>query len=238
MMANSVVLIPCSLSQNEVSEVFKTPYFVDAIKACDVFFVENLRSARRFISACRTGLVIEELTFEVLDKKTSTRQVELLFQKYPNAHVGILSESGCPGIADPGSVAVDFAHRKGWHVKPLIGPSSILLGLMASGFNGQRFCFHGYIPIDTKPRKNKLLAMERESMEKNQTQIFIETPFRNESMLKDLLKTLHPDTLFCIGKNITDPTESIVTKSIGEWKKEELNLHKVPCIFLIYSGKV
>ncbi len=236
-MGSSVVLIPCSLSQKEISEQFKTPYFVEAIKACDVFFVENLRSARRFISACKTGLVIQDLKFEVLDKKTSTRGVELLFEKYENAHVGVLSESGCPGVADPGSVAVDFAHRKGWNVKPLVGPSSILLGLMGSGFNGQRFCFQGYIPIDSKERKSKLVSMENESRQKNQTQIFIETPFRNEAMIKDVLKALHPNTQLCIGKNLTDSSETIVTKSIGEWRKEEINLHKVPCIFLIYSGK-
>lgn len=234
-MIKELVLVPCNLSQDEVSVLFKERYFLEQLKSIECFWVENIRSARRFISACKTGRNIEEIPFELLDKKTSREKVSSFYKKYAGQRIGILSESGCPGIADPGSRAVEIAHQKGVKVVPMIGPSSILLALMASGMNGQRFCFHGYIPIDKAARKKAIKELERESLQKNQTQLFIETPYRNNQLFQELLTTCNDQTFLCVGSDISGKKELILTKRIKEWRKVDMDLHKIPTIFLIYA---
>ena len=149
--------------------------------------------------------------------------------------MGLMSEAGCPGVADPGAVIVKLAHEKGIQVIPLVGPSSILLAMMASGMNGQSFTFHGYLPIEKDEKKASFKTLERVSFEKNQSQIFIETPYRNNKLLEDLVQTLHPETHLCIATDITLPTEYIKTKKIAAWKKETIDLHKRPTIFIIHK---
>ncbi|UXX80189.1 SAM-dependent methyltransferase [Reichenbachiella carrageenanivorans] len=205
------------------------------IQSLDYFLVENVRTARRYISKLRLGLTIEELTFEILDRKTSQEEVEAYFANAKGKNIGILSESGCPGIADPGAVAAAVAHRQGRRVVPLSGPSSIFMALMGSGFNGQSFVFHGYVPIDNKDREKKLKDMEDAAIRLNQTQLFMDTPYRNQKLFEHLIKACHPNTLLSVAKGITGDEEYIATKTIGEWKREKINLHKTPTIFSLYA---
>ena len=197
---------------------------------------EDIRTARRYISSLKTGRVIEELHFEVLNKKTRSEELKAMFASMRKGkNIGVISESGCPGVADPGALAVEFAHQQNLQVVPLVGPSSILMALMASGMNGQKFCFHGYVPIDKKEGAKVIKELELESRKSNQTQIFIETPFRNNQLLSTMLDTLHGDTRLCIAKDITGKDEFIKTKPVYRWKKEKPELHKIPTIFLIHS---
>lgn len=205
------------------------------IKSLDYFLVENVRTARRYISKLRLGMTIEELEFDILDRKTKPEQVETFFAKAKGKNIGILSESGCPGIADPGAVAASVAHRQGRRVVPLSGPSSIFMALMGSGFNGQSFVFHGYVPIDKRDREKKLKDMEDAAVRLNQTQIFMDTPYRNQKLFEHLIKALHPNTLLSVAKGITGDEEYIATKTVGEWKREKINLHKTPTIFSLYA---
>lgn len=205
------------------------------IKSLDYFLVENIRTARRYISKLRLGLTIEDLRFDILDRKTKPEQVEAYFKKAGNKAIGILSESGCPGIADPGAVAAGLAHRQGIQVVPLSGPSSIFLALMASGFNGQSFVFHGYVPIDKMDREKKIKSMEESASRLRQTQIFMDTPYRNQKLFEHLIKACHPDTLLSVAKGVTGQEEYIATKPIRDWKKAKINLHKTPTIFSIYA---
>ena len=225
-------LIPTILAP-ETAESVLSPQIKEVIKATEYYFVENIRTARRFISELKLDKVIDELTFFEVDKDTNVDQVRKYFKQIPqNQNIGVISEAGCPGVADPGAVAVKVAHQLGIKVIPLIGPSSILLALMASGFSGQSFVFHGYLPIDKIERAKKIKSLEQESR-KQQTQIFMETPFRNDSFLEDLLNTCQPDTLLCIACNITAPDELIQTKTVNQWKVKKPSLHKKPTIFLI-----
>ena len=230
-----LLMIPTVIAENTQSEVI-TEGARKAILSCDYFFVENLRTARRYISSLSLGLKIEDLRFEILDKKTTFEEcVELIQPMLSGETAGVLSESGCPGVADPGARLVHIAHQFGIQVVPYVGPSSILLALMASGFNGQSFAFHGYLPIDKKARQLAIRQLEKESFEKNRTQIFMDTPYRNEQLLRDLLKVGRKDTFLCVAKDITGKSEQIITKPIGKWKSGEVSLHKSPAIFLIYS---
>ncbi len=208
-----------------------------AIHETDLFLVENIRTVRRYISSLKLGIKIESLHFEILDKKTDYDQILEFLQPAitEGKTISIVSESGCPGIADPGAKAVHLAHQFGIQVVPIVGPSSILLALMGSGFNGQSFVFHGYLPIDKRERQNKLRSIEKESFEKNQTQIFMDTPYRNEQLLADILKCLRKDTFLCIAKDLTGKNEKILTKPVAKWKTGDIALKKVPTIFLIYS---
>jgi 16S rRNA (cytidine1402-2'-O)-methyltransferase len=179
---------------------------------------------------------IESLQFSVLNKDTKESELADLFAPlFAGAHMGIISESGCPGVADPGALGVSFAHQKKIKVVPLSGPSSILLALMASGLNGQQFAFHGYLPIDAKECIQKIRSLEKESIAKNQTQIFIETPYRNEPLLKNLLGTLTHAAQLCVAIDITGKNESITTSSIAEWKKNVPTLAKEPAVFLFLA---
>lgn len=209
----------------------------EVIKSLDYFLVENLRTARRFVSSLKLGLVIEELEFQVLDKKTNDGSLETLMKPiFLGRNVGVMSESGCPGIADPGAKAAAFAHRKGIDVVPLVGPSSIIMALMASGLNGQSFVFHGYLPIKKLELSKKIKAIEKQSQSNyGQAQIFIETPFRNNGMLESLVSHCHPDSMLCVATDLTGEKERIVSKTVKEWKKRSIELHKQPTVFIIQS---
>ncbi len=210
----------------------------DVLSSIKTFLVENVRTSRRYISSLRLDLTIEELQFDVLDKKTSKQRLdELLRPLLDGENMGILSESGCPGIADPGAIAVNWAHKKNIDVIPLVGPSSIFLALMASGFNGQKFCFNGYLPIDKKELEKEIRKLEQESRRSNQTQIFIETPYRNNQLFKTLTQVSDSRTMLCISKDVTGKTEMIKTKTMEQWKKESIDLHKIPTVFLLYAGR-
>ena len=208
----------------------------NSIAGVTYFLCENVRTARRFISSLKVHPSVESLQFEVLDKDTEPRKLPLLMAPLMNGvNVGLLSESGCPGIADPGALAVAYAHEHQIKVVPFVGPSSIILALMASGLNGQRFAFHGYLPIEGKEAAQAIKILERESREKNQTQIFIETPYRNNALMTHLLKNLQNDTRLCVAANITSPDEQIACMSVREWKHENRTFEKVPAVFLFQA---
>lgn len=229
-------LIPTVLAPSTYEKVL-SPQIREVISHLNHFFVENVRTARRFISDLQTGKSIESLHFYTLDKDTppaeSAKYMDILLS---GEDAGIISEAGCPGIADPGAVAVQLAHKKEIQVIPLVGPSSILLALMSSGFSGQSFVFHGYLPIDKNERNKAIRQLEKDSRQKNQTQLFMETPFRNNQLLEELLHTCQPDTLLCIATQITAPDEIIRTRTIKEWTKHKPDLHKKPTIFLVYKS--
>lgn len=229
-------LIPNVLAENTANQVI-TPQVKEVIKNTSHYLVEDLRTARRYISSLKLGITIEDLKMGILDKKTKEHQIkELMGPVFQGQDIGVISEAGCPGIADPGALAVAFSHQKGIQVIPLSGPSSMFLALMASGFNGQSFAFLGYIPIDKKARTEAIKQIENDSMKYFRTQIIMETPFRNNHLLEDLMNTLHPGTKLCIAKNITGTDEYIQSKTIADWKKIKVDLHKVPTVFLIYAG--
>lgn len=235
-----IYLIPIWLEEgNKESLSEEIPMIIRQTK---YFLVENLRTARRFISALKLDIIIDDLVLFQLDKKTTKAQLENYFKQIPKkdsnnepTKVGIMSEAGCPGIADPGALAVEYAHKKGFEVVPLVGASSILLALMASGFNGQNFAFHGYLSIDANQRKNEVKNLEAESQKLKRSQIFMETPYRNNSLLTDILKVLNPATKICIASNITSENQFIKTKTVEEWKKQLPDLHKIPTIFVLYA---
>ncbi|MEL7146361.1 MAG: SAM-dependent methyltransferase [Bacteroidota bacterium] len=228
-------IIPSELSKG-TSLATTTPQTIAAIRSCSYFLAENIRTARRFISSLQADIVIESLHFEVLDKRTQRHDLrDLLKPLFSGNNVGIISEAGCPGIADPGALAVEIAHQNNLTVVPLVGPSSILLALMASGFNGQSFVFHGYLPIDKKDRAEKIRKIEKESSRLKQTQLFMDTPYRNPALFSDLLKHCHPQTMLSIARDITGEQEMIRTLNIGQWKKEKVELKKIPVIFSLYT---
>ena len=205
------------------------------ISGLNHFFAENIRTSRRFISSLKLGIQIEELKFYELNKDTSESAVEEYIKILKDGNdVGLMSEAGCPGIADPGSIAVSLAHKEDIQVVPMIGPSSILLALMASGFNGQSFVFHGYLPIDKEQRKAFIRKMEKEAIQLKRTQIFMETPYRNNSLFEDLLRTCEKETLLCLACDLTSKNEMIRTLPVYKWEKEKTDLNKKPTIFLIY----
>jgi 16S rRNA (cytidine1402-2'-O)-methyltransferase len=228
-------LIPSVLAENTAQQII-SPQIKEIISKTKIFLVENIRTTRRYISSLKLGVNLEEIHFELLDKDTPPETMSRLMLPLMNgADIGIISEAGCPGIADPGAVAVAFAHQKGIQVVPLSGPSSMFLALMGSGFTGQSFAFHGYLPIDKKERTAAIKKLEAESIREKRAQIFMETPFRNNQLLEDLLLTLHPNTKLCIAKNITGSDEMILTKTANEWKKLPLDLHKIPTVFVLQS---
>ncbi len=228
-------LIPNVLAENTAHSVI-SPQIKEVVAHTKVFLVENLRTARRYISSLKLGVNIEELHMEILDKDTAPETINRLMQPLLNgADMGIISEAGCPGIADPGAVAVAHAHLKGIQVVPLSGPSSMFMALMGSGFSGQSFAFHGYLPIDKKEKTAAIKKLEAESLRERRAQIFMETPFRNNQLLEDLLRVLSPQTKLCIAKNITGSDEMILNKTAQEWKQLPLDLHKIPTVFILQS---
>ena len=198
------------------------------------FIVENIRTARRFMKQVNREINIDECTFYELNKRTKSSELPGFLKPMEQGFdVGVISEAGCPGVADPGADVVKIAHQKGFKVVPIVGPSSILLALMASGLNGQNFAFVGYLPIKPNDRVREISSLEKRIRNNRQTQIFIETPYRNNQLISDLLKTCSPTTLLCIAANITGENEFIATKTIQDWKKKVPDFHKQPVIFLI-----
>ncbi len=230
----TVYLIPAELAEG-VTEAIPA-YVLDGIKQCSVFFVENERTTRRYFKRLWPQMVIDNYQWVVIHKAEAAVLNQFGQCLQQGKTVGIVSEAGCPGVADPGQVLVAKAQQKGAMVKPLVGPNSILLALMASGLNGQSFKFTGYLPVDKMERKKAIKVLEDEALAQNTTQIFIETPYRNNPLLKDILDSCSNETMLCIAKNITAPNEQIVTKSIKEWKGGGLEIHKIPVIFLLGKG--
>jgi 16S rRNA (cytidine1402-2'-O)-methyltransferase len=209
---------------------------VDAIKNCQVIFAENERSARRFLKLMWKEMVIDDYEWHTIHKAEVEQKINFRNCITANKNIAIISEAGCPGIADPGQILIDVAQQMNATVKPLVGPSSILLALMASGMNGQQFEFVGYLPIDNGEKMRVIKEMEVTSLKKNSTQIFIETPYRNDQLLETLLKTCKPTTRICIAAELTGPNEFVKTKSVADWKKEKTGFHKKPVIFLLHAG--
>jgi 16S rRNA (cytidine1402-2'-O)-methyltransferase len=233
MRAGKIFVIPSPISENTQKNVI-TNEVKETIMTLNVFFVENLRTARRYISSLNLNIDISGLDFFVLDKNTDDQEItKYLEVVLSGTNVGVISEAGCPGIADPGSQLISKAHLHSIQVVPLTGPSSIFLALMSSGFNGQNFTFHGYLPIDRKGRQHKIMNMERDLNQKGYTQIFMETPYRNEKLFEDLLNTLNQNTLLCIACDISGESEFIKTSSIRNWRNSHPDLYKRPAIFLI-----
>ncbi len=226
-------LIPTRLGDNAPLEVL--PISVKKIiETVDDYIVENEKTARRFIKKISSGKSQAALTIHILNKYTQESELPSFLNACLSGRpVGLLSEAGCPGIADPGADIVKIAHEQEIKVIPLVGPSSILLALMSSGMNGQSFTFNGYLPIDKAERRSKLKKLEKQSFDLNQSQIFIETPYRNNKMLQDICTSLGANTRVCVACDITLPTEYIKTKSVKEWKQENVDLHKRPAIFII-----
>ena len=229
----NLFLIPCTLGDTTPLEVL--PLLVKkAIEDIDIFIVENEKNARRFIKSICPKKSQPSLNFSIINKYTDATEIpEMLTPCLQGKNVGVISDAGCPGIADPGAAVVEQAHIKGIKVVPLVGPSSILLAMMASGFNGQNFSFNGYLPIEKGERKLEIKRLERLSVEQNQSQVFIETPYRNNQMLESLINTLHPQTHICVACDITLTTEYIKTYTANNWKNIKVDLHKRPTIFII-----
>ena len=229
-----VYLIPSYLHDTVAPETIPASV-LPAVKDCQVFFVEDERTARRYLKSLWKEMVIDDYEWIVIHKAEESVRTQLRNHLKLGKNIGIISEAGCPGVADPGQLLVEVAHGVKALVKPLVGPSAILLALMASGMNGQQFQFVGYLPIDTGARMKAIRDLEAESARKNCTQLFIETPYRNNPMLETLLKTCAPTTRLCIAADITAATEFIQTKSITEWKRDPPNLHKRPTIFCLLA---
>ncbi|GAA4842668.1 SAM-dependent methyltransferase [Algivirga pacifica] len=215
-----------------------SPAIPETVKHIEHYLVEDIRSARRFLGSLKVGLDIRSLNFYVLDKKTPMSKVEEYFKAIPNrAKVGVISEAGCPGVADPGARAVEYAHRHEIEVIPLVGPSSILLALMASGFNGQNFAFEGYLPVKKPERIKAIKSLESQSKRFGRTQIFMETPYRNNHMLEDLVQQCQPETKLCVACDITGEGQYIRTMTINQWKRayKRIDLHKKPVMFVLFA---
>ncbi len=232
-MIGKVYLIPTVLHEEALETI--PAYILEAVKDCTVFFVEQEKTARRFLKKMWKEMVIDDYQWFAIHKAESSVKANFIQLLKSGKNIGIISEAGCPGIADPGQILVEAAQQIGATVKPLVGPSSILLALMASGMNGQGFQFHGYLPIDTDERKKKIKELESDSHKRNCTQLFIETPYRNNALIKDLLQTCRQETKLCIAVDITAPAESIQTKTIQEWKNQIPDIHKRLAIFLIHA---
>ena len=234
---SALYLVPVPISGAPVSDTIPAGN-IDVLLQLRHFIVENVRTARRYLRHVDPGFPIAECTFEVLDRHTRPEEVSAMLQPLRDGlPMGVMSEAGCPAVADPGSYPVEIAQKEGLPVVPLVGPSSILMSLMGSGFNGQGFAFHGYLPIEAADRKKALKRLESESASRQMTQIFIETPYRNNKMLALLAETLSPGTMICVACDITDPEkEEITTATAREWGKKKYNYDKRPAIFLIYAG--
>ena len=231
----TLYLIPVTMGDTPIDKVLPH-YNTEIINTLSYFIVENVRSARRFLKKCNPEIDIDGLTFFELNKHTLPKDINSFLNPMQSGHsVGVISEAGCPAIADPGADVVAIAQRSNYKVVPLVGPSSILMSLMASGFNGQSFAFHGYLPIEPGERIKRIKALEGRIYTENQTQLFIETPYRNNKMMEDIVKNCRPTTKLCIAANITCEDEYIKTKTIKEWQGKLPDLSKIPCIFLIYK---
>jgi 16S rRNA (cytidine1402-2'-O)-methyltransferase len=232
----TIYLIPTTLGDTaEIADVI--PVRINQIiNTIDEYIVENEKSARHYLKKIGIAKPLQEIILHPLNKHTDVKQISIYLKAIDEGkHIGIISEAGCPGIADPGAEVVKLAHKKNITVIPLVGPSSIFLALMASGFNGQNFAFNGYLPKERGERIKKIKELEKLAQQKNQTQLFIETPYRNSHLMEDLLANCNNQTLLCIACDITLPKEFIKTKSINDWKKQIPDINKRPAIFLIYK---
>lgn len=233
-MQGNLYLLPTTIGDTPPLHVLPFP-IKQLIDDIEYYVVEEEKTARKFIKSICPQKNQQSLHIKILNEHTPPEEISnLLASCLEGFHTALMAEAGCPAIADPGAALVKLAHQKGIRVIPLVGPSSILLALMASGINGQSFAFNGYLPIDAKERKRMLRILEKRSQELHQSQIFIETPYRNDRIFSDSKETLQPDTLLCIACDITLPTEFIRTQSLKDWKKTTISLHKKPCIFIIY----
>jgi 16S rRNA (cytidine1402-2'-O)-methyltransferase len=233
-MQSQIYLIPSVLEESATETI--APYIIDAVKKCQVIFAENERTARRFLKSVCKEIIIDDYEWFTIHKAENEILQSFKQKITAKKNIAIISEAGCPGIADPGQILIAAAQEMNATIKPLVGPSSILLALMASGMNGQQFEFVGYLPIDNLERNKAITTLESASQKKNSTQIFIETPYRNNQLLETLLKTCKPSTKLCIAAELTGPNEFIKTKTIADWKKEKTDFHKKPVIFLLQSN--
>lgn len=235
-METALYLLPVTLGDTAIDKVLPA-YNAGIIREIKHFIVEDVRSARRFLKKVDREIDIDTLSFYPLNKHTSPEDISGYLNPLAEGHsMGVISEAGCPAVADPGADVVAIAQRRNLKVVPLVGPSSIILSVMASGFNGQSFAFHGYLPIEPNERSKRLKELEGRIYSEYQTQLFIETPYRNHKMLDDILKACRPQTKLCIAANITCEGEYIKTRTVKEWKGTALpDLSKIPCIFLLYK---
>ena len=233
----ALYLLPVTLGDTEIDNVLPS-YNREIIRQIKFFIVENVRSARRFLKKVDRDINIDELTFYLMDKHTDAAKMASYLNPLEEGNaMGVISEAGCPAVADPGADVVAVAQRKNLRVIPMVGPSSIIMSVMGSGFNGQSFAFNGYLPIEPAERTKRIKQLETRAYTEDQTQLFIETPYRNHKMLEELLRTCKPSTRLCIASGITCAEEYIHTHTIAEWKKIKLHdLSKIPTIFLIYKG--
>jgi len=233
-MEASLVLIPTTLGPLETTKKVLPDYNTKVTHEISIFIVEQLRTARRFLRKINHPVPIDDMTFYQLNKHTDPDAISNYLSAIKEGKsIGLISEAGTPCVADPGAVIVKMAHQQGINVVPLVGPNSIILALMASGFNGQNFAFHGYLPVDKNERSKRIKDLELQALKNRQTQIFIETPYRNMQMLETLQTTCKPNTQLCIACNISLDTEYIKTKSISHWKQKTVDLNKKPTVFLI-----
>jgi 16S rRNA (cytidine1402-2'-O)-methyltransferase len=235
--AGCLFLVPCVLAEeSKPIDVLPAPV-VERVRRLDSFVVENAKSARAFLSACGHPKPIREITMSELNEHTPVGAIAALLDPARQGHdVGLLSEAGAPAVADPGARLVAAAHAEGIRVVPLVGPSSILLALMASGLEGQRFRFHGYLPVPTEARRARLAQIERESAQADETQVFIETPYRNDAMLADILHACRDDTRLAIAADLTSPEEAIRMNTITAWRARPASLGKRPAVFLLLAA--
>ena len=231
-------LIPTQLSDVALDRVLPM-HNIDVVREIRYFVVESLRSARRFLKKCDRNIDIDGLTMNELNEHTDlkdTATLEAMLEPISRGEaVGVISDAGCPAVADPGADLVAIAQRRGYKVFPLVGPSSILMSLMASGFNGQRFAFEGYLPVDGHARQARLKEMTRRIERERQTQIFIEAPYRNNQLIADLANQLPASMRLCVASDITGENQSIVTRTIGQWRQAQYDYHKIPTIFLLFN---
>ncbi len=234
-MKPKLYLFPVPLSENTLSNVIPASN-INLVTGIKHFIVENIRSARRFLKKCDRTIDIDSLTFFTLNEQTPASEIpSMLAPMEEGFSMGIISEAGCPAIADPGADVVAIAQRRGYDVVPLVGPSSIILSLMASGFNGQSFAFNGYLPIEKSARTSKLKELERRIIRERQTQIFIETPYRNNRLIAELAASLPGNMLLCVASDITGEAEHIITQPLSKWAKAKYNYDKIPTIFLLFN---
>jgi 16S rRNA (cytidine1402-2'-O)-methyltransferase len=232
----TLYLIPVTLGDDMVQHVIPD-YVLNVARNLETFVVESEKSARHFLSTIKTLKPVRELNLHLLNEHTDMKVLpDLLAPLLAGQNVGLMSDAGCPAVADPGAQLVQLAHKKGIRVVPMVGPSSILLSLMASGLNGQQFAFLGYLPVEKLQRNQKLKEIEKRSASHKETQLFIETPYRNQAMMDAILQTCHAQTQLCIACDVSLPSEMIVTKSIASWKTSPpIDIHKRPCLFLILA---
>jgi len=228
---STVFLIPAPLEEESLSCL--PAYVLDAVKQCQVLFAENERTARRYLKKLDPKIVIDDFEWFTIHKAEAEVKQQFIQKLKEGKNIGIISEAGCPGVADPGQILVEAAHLQNATVKPLVGPSSILLALMGSGMSGQQFSFVGYLPIDEPQRRRKLQQLEELSAKQKSTQLFIETPYRNNQLLETVLKSCKPQTRLCIAANLTAANESIQTKTVAEWRNKKPDLHKQPVLFCL-----